>query len=181
LSMDESGLMLPRMAEVFDALRKGRHICSEDGGLFIVLRDHREAYETLFTNLGFDFREHPRGFFFFRGGAQLSEGAERMAVFMFVLIENLSTQGLPVEEALMTRRFDLGELPHFHGERSRQYMKEVGVATPDDVSSLLKNMDRLGFMVVAPDGTFCFRPPVCRFLELCTDFVEVAEKENIGE
>ncbi len=117
--MDESGLMLPHMAEVFDALRKGRHICSEDGGLYIALRDHREAYETLFANLGFDFREHPRGFFFFRGSAPLSEGAERMAVFMFVLIEDLSTQGLPVEESLMTRRFDPGEVPQFPGDRSR--------------------------------------------------------------
>ena len=175
--MDESCLMLPHMAEVFDVLRKGRHVCSEDGGLYIALRDHREAYETLFTNLGFDFYEHPRGFFFFRGGTQLSEGAERMAVFMFVLIEDLSSQGLPVEEALMTRLFDPRELPHFHGERSRQYMKEVGVATPEDLPSVLKKMEGHGFVDVAPDGTFRFRVPICRFLELCTDFIKVAEEE----
>ena len=170
--MNEPGLMLPNMAEVFDALRKGRHLCSEDGRVYLALRDHRDAYETLFSNLGFDFQEHPRGFFYFRGSSQLSEGAERMAVFMFVLIEALATQGHPVEEALMTRRFDLADLPHFQGERSRQYMKEVGVESVDDLPSLLKNMERLGFVEIAPDRSFRFRVPACRFLELCTDFID---------
>jgi hypothetical protein len=166
------------MAEIFDALRKGRHVCSEDGGLFLALRDNRDAYEMLFTNLGFDFQEHSRGFFYFRGDSQLSEGAERMAVFMFVLIEALATQGHPVEEALMTRRFNLNELPHFQGERSRQYMKEVGVGSADDLPALLKNMGRLGFAEVAPDRTFRFRVPVCRFLELCTDFIAKDEEDS---
>lgn len=179
--MDESSLMLPRMAEVFDALRKGRHVCAGDGGLFLALRDNRDDFEKLFTNLGFDFEEHSRGFFYFRGQDKLSEGAERMAVFMFVLIEALATQGHPVEEALMTRRFDPNELPHFQGERSRQYMKEVGVTSPDDLPALLKRMEALGFVDVAPDGTFLFRVPACRFLELCIDFIAKEEKENTDE
>lgn len=179
--MDESILTLPHMAEVFDALRKGRHICSEDGGLFLALRDNRDAFETLFTNLGFDFQEHPRGFFYFRGHENLSGGTERMAVFMFVLIEELATQGHPVEEALMTRPFDPNELSHFQSERSRQYMKEVGVASPDELSAVLKRMDALGFVDVAPDGSFRFRIPACRFLELCIDFVAMEEKEESNE
>jgi hypothetical protein len=178
--MDESSLMLPRMAEVFDALRKGRHVCSEDGAVYLALQDNRDAYGKLFTNLGFDFQEHPRGFFYFRGDSQLSEVAERMAVFMFVLIEALATQGHPVEEALMTRRFEPVALPHFQGERSRKYMKDVGVATADDLPALLKNMERLGFAEVAPDGTFRFRVPACRFLELCIDFVAKEEEASDG-
>jgi hypothetical protein len=169
------------MAEVFDALRKGRHVCPEDGAIYLAIRDHRDAYETLFENLGFNFREHPRDFFYFCGDAQLSESAERMAVFMFVLIEALATQGHPVEETLMTRRFDPRELPHHQAERSRQYMKEVGVPTPEDLPALLKNMERLGFTDVAPDGTFRFRVPACRFLELCTDFIAAEKEEESDE
>ncbi len=170
--MNESSLTLPYMANVFDALRKGQHVCSDDGALYLALRDNRDAYETLFSNLGFDFQEHPRGFFFFRGASQLNEKTERMAVFMFVLIEALATQGHSVEEALMTRRFDLNTLPHFHSDRSERYMKEVGVETANDLPALLKNLERLGFAEVAPDGTFRFRVPICRFLELCLDFIK---------
>lgn len=166
------------MAEIFDALRKGRHICLEDAALFLALRDNRNAYETLFTNLGFKFQEHSRGFYYFNGDAQLSDSAERMAVFMFVLIEALATQGDPVEEALMTRRFDPRELPHYQSARSRQYMVEVGLPSAEDLSNLLKNMERLGFVEVAPDGTFRFRLPACRFLELCTEFIPAEKTEN---
>lgn len=179
--MVSSAFQLPHMAEVFEALRKGRHVCLEDGALFLALREHRNDYEMLFTNLGFQFIEHPRGFFYFMGDSQLSDSSERMAVFMFVLIEALATQGDPVEEALMTRRFDPRELPHFQAARSRQYMIEVGVPTPDDLPNLLKTMDRLGFLDLAPDGSFRFRLPVCRFLELCTDFIKETSSEDTDE
>ncbi len=179
--MDNSSLNLPNMAKMFDALRKGKHLCAEDGELYLSLRDNRDAYETLFTNLGFNFQEHPRGFFYFRGDAQLSEGAEKMAVFMFVLIEALATQGHPIEETLMTQRFDIRELPHYQAARSRQYMKDVGLETAEHLSALLKNMERLGFTDVSPDGTFRFRVPACRFLELCTDFITMDEAEVSDE
>ena len=172
---------LPLMGKVFDALRKGRHICHDDGELFLALRDNKDEYEELFTNLGFNFREHRRGFFFFEGESQLGEIAERMAVFMFILIEDISTRGIPVEEALMTRLFDPGELPHFQGERSRQYMKQVGISGPDDLSNLLKRMEMYGFMKVQPNGSFRFRTPVCRFLELCTEFIDEADDMKVED
>lgn len=179
--MDKTFLELPYMAELFDALRKGRHICLEDGAIYLALRDNRDAYETLFSNLGFDFQEHTRGFFYFRGNTQLSDGAERIAIFMFVLIEALATQGHPVEEALMTQRYNPQELPHFQAARSRQYMKEVGLTSAEDLPGLLKNMERLGFTDVAPDGTFRFRVPVIRFLELCTDLIDIGKAEDSDE
>ena len=166
---------LPKMAEVFDVLRKGRHVCTEDGELYLALRDHRAAYAELFENLGFDFQEHARGFFYFRGTSQLSESAERMSVFMFVLIEAQATQGASVEEAIMTQRFDPAELPHFQMERYRMYMKEVGLNSASDLSVLLKAMERLGFVALAPDGTFRFRAPACRFLDLCLEMIEPEE------
>lgn len=176
--MDKSCLDLPHMAELFDVLRKGKHLCSEDGELFLTLRDNLKAYQILFKNLGFDFREHSRGFFYFRGNDQLSNSAEQISVFMFVLIESLATQGHPVEEALMTRRFTPLELPHFHSARSRQYMVEVGLPSEEDLSKLLRNMERLGFTDVAPDGSFRFRTPVCRFLDLCTDIINAENEEG---
>jgi len=181
--MSDETQTLPQMAEVFDALRKGRHICAEDGALYFALRDNRAAYEQLFTDLGFDFQEHARSFFYFRGTAPLSERAERMAVFMFILIEALATQGETVEESLMTRRFNPDELTHFQTERYRTYMREVGVNASSDLTDLLKAMERLGFVELAPNGTFRFRPPACRFLDLCLEMLpeDVEEETNAGE
>lgn len=163
---------LPHAAELFDALRKGRHLCVEDGELYFCLRDRRDEFAALFAMLGFDFQEHPRGFFYFRGSSALSEQAERMTLFMFILIEDLATRGEPVEESLMTARYDPATLPHFQGERTRQHLHEAGVKTQDDLSALLKQMERLGFLQGSPDGTFCFRPPACRFLDCCLRVLE---------
>lgn len=39
---------LPQLEEIFDALRRGRHLCTADGKPYGALRDNLAAYQDLF-------------------------------------------------------------------------------------------------------------------------------------
>jgi hypothetical protein len=158
---------LPRLREVFDALRRGGHLCPEDGELYWALRDHRDAYAALFERLGFRLEAHPRDFFYFRGEGNLSDAGARMALFVFVLVEALADQGAAVEEALLTRTFGVAELPHLGSERYRAYLREAGIEGEEGLEGVVRNLERFGFARRLGEGRFQFRPPAYRFLDLC--------------
>jgi len=160
---------LPRLEDVFKALRRGRHICLRDGGLYQAVKSKADGFTDLFRQLGFELVHHPRDFFYFVDRGNFTELSSRMAVFMFVLIEDLADRGDPVEETLMTRRFRVADLPHLVGDRYRRLMREAGVSTPADLDHALRTMERFGFCERLPDDSFAFRPPAYRFLDLCLD------------
>lgn len=170
---------LPRLEEVFDALRRGRHLCPEDGDLYWALRDHHAAYADLFGRLGFRLEAHPRDFFYFRGEGGLSDVGARMALFLFVLVEALADQGAPVEEALLTRTFAVPELPHLGSERYRAYLREAGVEGEEGLEGVVRNLERFGFARRLGEGGFRFRPPAYRFLDLC--LAALADAPAAGE
>jgi chromosome condensin MukBEF MukE localization factor len=169
---DKSVFALPELRDVFDSLRRGRHICPEDGKLYWALRDNLESYQELFRNLGFDLQVHPRDFYYFRGKDSLSPQASRMAVFVFILIEALSDAGEPVVDTLMTRAFAVQDLPHFKSARYRAYLKEVGAASNDDLRGAVRQLERFGFVQRLTEETFRFRAPAYRFFDICTQILK---------
>jgi len=168
----DSPFALPQLSLIFDALRRGRHLCSEDGKPYWALRDHFDAFQDLFHQLGFRLEQHPRDFFYFRGKDSLSPQASKMAVFVFVLIEALSDQGEPVVESMMTQVFSVPDLPHLKGARYRAYLKEAGAATDDDLRAIVRQMDRFGFAERLTDDTFRFRAPAYRFFDICIEILK---------
>ncbi len=160
-------LLIERLDEIFDELRRGRHISAEDGPLYWIIRDNFDCLKLLFEKLGFKLEAHQRDFYYFHGTGNLSDRSERMAVFMFILIEWLSDQGHQVEEALMTKHFKISELPHFHLERYAEYMKEAGLTGQDSLGEVLKNLERYGFAERMGADVFRFKAPVFRFVDLC--------------
>lgn len=176
--MTEDRFDLPHMEEVFDALRRGRHITLRDGELFQALQNHHEEYTELFGNLGFDLVHHSRDFYYFRDRNNFTDRASRIAVFMFILVEWLADQGEPVEETIMTRRFDVDDLPHLESERYVDYMREAGVRDRDDLVRVIQSMARFGFARRTGGGTLEFAPPIYRFLEMCMDMIDDGEEKG---
>ena len=174
-------LAIPRLSEIFEALRRGRHICSEDGDLYWAVRDNIEILERLFSGLGFRLETHPRDFYYFHGTGSLSDRSERMAVFMFILVEWLSDRGDRVEETLMTRKFDVGEMPHLQLERYRQYMNEAGIADENGIADIIRNLERFGFARRHGDRLFSFKSPVFRFVDLCYAVLEMDGESPEGK
>ena len=168
---------LPHLKQIFDDLRRGKHLAEGDGPHVHALREQTEAYARLFDALGFSLVHHPRGFFYFAAdpSANVTDQAGRMAVFTFILVESLADQGKPVEETLMTHTFNITELPHLTTDRFVTYMRDVGVTSLEDLRQVLKNMRRLGFAELVGDDLFRFRTPAYRFLDLCSELA--AEQE----
>jgi len=162
-----SPFALPRLKEVFEALRRGRHLCAEDGDLYWALRDNLDAYQDLLGHLGFRLAAHPRDFFYVEGEGNLSEASARMALLVFILVEHLADQGAAVEESLLTRTFQVAELPHLATERYRAYLKEAGVEGEEGLEGVLRNLERFGFLRRTGGAGFRFRTPAYRFLDLC--------------
>lgn len=176
---------LPRLAEIFDQLRRGRHICRDDGDIYWLLQNHRQAYEGLFGALGFRLEAHPREFFFFRGEGSLSKQAIKMALFFFILVEWRADLGDFVERALLDGEFEARDLPHLQVDRYRAAMRDVEVATPDDLLDVIRSMEGFGFAHRLDGDRFRLRTPALRFVDLCheilrRDDADRRPKEQLG-
>jgi hypothetical protein len=169
-------LELPHLAEVFEALRRGKHISVRDGDLFHALQKQESLFEALFAKLGFKLIRHTRDFFYFLDNANFTDLSARMAVFMFILVESLADRGEAVEDTVITRRFAYKDLPHLQGDRYQTYMREAGTTTPEDLAGIVRTMERFGFARRMDEETFCFDVPIYRFLDLCMDMANQAAK-----
>jgi hypothetical protein len=178
---------LPELADIFHALRRGRHINAADGSLFVHLCNHFAAYQTLLQDLGFRLKRHPREFFYLEDTANFTDIAGKMALFVFVLVESLADQGLPIEETMMSRSFALAELPHLHSDRYRELMREAEVTNAEQLGAIINYLDRYGFVCRKPDDQFEFLAPAYRFLDICQDYARRAEgtdargEEDVGD
>lgn len=177
----DSPFALPYLKEIFDALRRGRHLCADDGVLYLSLKENLENYQNLFRYLGFQLEEHARDFFYFRGKDSLSQQASRMSLFVLVLIESLADHGKPIVDTLMTETFTIPELPHLKTARFRNYLKEAGVIDEDGLRGIVRQLERFGFCQVQTDNSFRFRVPAYRFFDLCLEILEQDENSKAGE
>lgn len=163
---------LPGLQEIFEALRQGRHICQGDGKIYRQLSDHYNDFISLFRQLGFELKKHRRDFYYFHSPNSMSGQSEKMAVFMFILIESLADQGLAIEDTLMNQQFAYGNLPHLATARYREIMNQLEITNEDALIGIVNSMSRLGFVVGINDASFAFQTPVYRFLDICQDIVQ---------
>ncbi len=161
---------LPALADIFHALRRGRHISSADGAMFAHLCAHFEAYRVLLEDLGFTLRRHPREFFYLEDTSNFTDIAGKMALFIFILVEHLADRGLPIEDTLMSSTFAADDLPHLTGDRYRELMREAEVTSAEQLGGILLSLERYGFIRRKPDDRFGFLPPAYRFLDLCLQY-----------
>ena len=82
----DSVLELPHLAEIFEGLRRGKHISARDGDFFQNLKHQGSLYESLFARLGFKLVRHIRDFFYFFDTTNFTDLSARTAVFMFILV-----------------------------------------------------------------------------------------------
>ncbi len=171
----EKNAELPRLAEIFDALRKGRHLAPEDADLYFNLHNGDASYTDIFARLGFELKKHPRDFYYFQGETDISDTSSRMAVFMFILVETLADTGASAEERIMTSLFFVDKLEHLRRERYRDIMLEAGMPTEEELRQTLRTMERFGFLRMESPDSFRFKAPAYRFLDLCMELFKDSE------
>lgn len=161
---------LDHLADIFDDLRKGQHLCADDGPRFTSLHSRYDSYAALFKALGFELVKHDRGFYYFRAEAELGKEATQIAVFFFILVEAWSDAGQDIESvAFNPIGHRCSDLPHFTRESWRQCMTEAGVEGNPGLSELVRRMKNYGFTERIDEDMFRFRSPIWRFLDLCHD------------
>src|SRR3954468_112804 len=154
---------LPHLTEVFDRLRGGRHLCADDGAVFIALHADCESYATLFKSIGFDLIKHDHGFYYFGAETDLGKEATQLSVFFFVLVESWSDAGRDIEaSAFDPAGHRISELPHLSRESWRQCLAEAGIQSETELADLVKRMDRYGFTARIDEDRFRFRTPAWR-------------------
>lgn len=167
---------LHHIGELFDKLRSGRHLCADDGPLYLALRTEFEAYHAIFAALGFELVQHERGFCYFRSDAELGKEATLLAVFFFVLVEAWGDAGLDIEAtAFDAAGLRVADLPHLSRESWRRCMAEAGATTAEDLAEVVRRLDRHGFAERTDGDRFRFRAPAWRFFDLCRDVWQESE------
>ncbi len=156
---------LPLLREVFTELRKGKHLCLEDGPLYGALAAHRDDYQNLFTALGLNLVFHDRGFFYL-DDESAPRTAQRMILFTAILVETLDDQGINLDEKLLEIPILPDKLPHLRHEKYAKVMGEVDVTTEDSLLKVLEALRRYGLAEAKADGTWRFRTSAYRLLDI---------------
>jgi hypothetical protein len=167
-----------RLAEVFRSLRNGKHICRDDVVDYRDLDRNEEQYCALFAGLGYELVHHGQGFYYFKGGNQLStQRLQAITLFMLILFQDLEDRKFQEadrvwERTLLTRLFGVNELPHFQTAQRRSMLLTVGVTPETLYDKVLRPMARYGLLEMTGADRFQFRSPIYRFVDLCMKFAD---------
>jgi len=156
---------LPMLGEIFTELRKGRHLSIEDGPLYDALAANYETYKLLFTELRLDLVAHDRGFFYVDDDTA-PRTAQRMVLFMAILVEHLDDQGVNLDRDLTQIPILPSKLPHLQQEKYAQVMAEVDVRNEEALVKVMEAMKRYGLASPDPTGVWRLRTSAYRILDI---------------
>ncbi len=162
---------LPHLQELFDRLKRGYHLSSEDEPMFSAVAANHEAYAAYFAPLGLKLVRHPREFFYFdpEAAESVPETLPRIAVFSFILVDHAANAGRPIEDYLLNQHFLISKLPHFSLDRYAALLRQVEVEDSAGLRTVLKHMERLGWVKFVGEEEFRFLRPFHRVFDKCLD------------
>lgn len=173
---------LEKLEDIFRELSRGRHLSAADGDLFAALEKHPDDYQAVFKKLGFELVCDARGFYFFFGARATANNVNRLALFLYILIDWLADNGEGITAALAGKSFNVDQLPHLASERYLGYLQHVGIATPAELAETIRTMENFGFLALGGDGSFRLLPPAHRIVDACVaaglDTEKTAEEES---
>lgn len=159
-----------KLDSIFQLLSRGKHISIEEGEAWQLLNKSTSEYQEVFSALGFELVSDSRGYFYFHGSNRgLSDGTEKLALFVYVLVDWLADNGDNIIESLFTKEFEASSLPHLTNDRYKSYMSQVSISDQKELNFIVKNMSNLGFAKITQAEPIKFRllSPVWRMLETC--------------
>ena len=156
---------LPLLQTIFTELRKGRHICIEDGPPYEALAADPERYRNLFAALGLNLVCHGRGFFYL-DDESAPRTAQRMVLFTAILVETLDDQGVNLDLELTRIPINPSRLPHLQHEKYARVMAEVDVTSEEALLKVLDALKRYGLAEPLKDGSWRFRTSAYRLLDI---------------
>lgn len=166
--------MLPHLADIFDQLKRGCHLGPDDEPAFSVLCARYDEYAAYFAPLGLRLVRHDREFFYFEpdNPESVPDTLPRIAVFSFILIDHAANQGRPIEEFIFGQNFLIGSLPHFTLDRYTALLRQVEVHDVKGLETVLKHMERIGWVKSVGPEEFRFLRPFHRIFSKCLELAQ---------
>lgn len=162
---------LPYLRQIFDRLKRGYHLGPDDEPEFSVLSARFDEYAAWFEPLGMNLVRHEREFFYFEpdNPESVPDTLPRISVFSYILIDYAANQGRPIEEFIFGQNFLVSALPHFTLDRYTALLRQVDVHDVSDLTTLLKHMERIGWVKSLGPDEFRFLRPFYRVFSKCLE------------
>lgn len=183
-----------QLGEAFRLLRRGQHVCRDDGPVWFDLRDNAEAYRTVFRTLGYTLSDHPRGFYYFSDGQQSRPDVLSRLVYFFTCLFSDLDQGrfepgiIRWVDTLTDHNFSIPTLTdHMFTANDRQRVfAQLQVRRETFEKAVIGPLLRYGIASRPQSGSIRFRQGVYRFVEFfqaCADgnAIQKAAAELTGE
>ena len=171
---------LPHLTDIYDGLKRGYHLGPEDEPEFSALCQRSEDYAAFFSDIGLKLVRHEREFFYFEpdNPESVPDTLPRIAVFSYILIDHAANQGRPIEEFVFGQNFLVTAIPHFSLDRYTALLRQVDVHDLADVKTLLKHMERIGWVKWVSDDEFRFARPFHRVFSKCLEIASQPAEAN---
>ena len=174
---------LPHIQAIFARLKRGYHIGPDDEPEFSALCSPCfDEYAAWFDALGLKLIRHEREFFYFEpeNAESVPDTLPRIAVFSYILIDDAANQGRSsVEEFIFGQNFLLTALPHFTLDRYTALLRQVDVHDFEDLKTLLKHMERIGWVKWLGEEEFRFQRPFHRVFSKCIELAQRAQQQPV--
>lgn len=166
---------LPLLSELFAYLNSGKHVNRlSEPRLWAELERERDAYELLFSSLGYCLRIDGRGFAWFQqdeASSTISKTTRQLALLFMLIFEYQADLGLYLGrfvDWLVDQTLLLALV-----EKNRPLLEAEGLAEPDQLAQLLRTACNYGF-AVAEGSAWRLLPAVFRYLDR---FEELARED----
>ncbi len=170
---------LPHLTSIFDRLKRGYHLGPDDEPEFSALCGRPDDYAAYFAAIGLKLVRHEREFFYFEpdNPETVPDTLPRITVFSYIMIDYAANQGRPIEEFIFGQNFLVTALPHFTLDRYTAFLRQVDVHDLSDLRTLLKHMERIGWVKWLDEDEFRFLRPFHRVFSKCLEIADAAQSE----
>jgi hypothetical protein len=167
---------LPHLGDIFDRLKRGCHLGPDDEPFYSALMAQYPDYEAYFAPLGLKLIKHEREFFYFEpdNPESVPDTMPRIAVFSYILVDHAANQGQPIEDFIFGRNFLVSTLPHFTLDRYAALLRQVDVHDAKGLETVLRHMERIGWVKWLGVDEFRFLRPFHRVLSKCIELAQTA-------
>ena len=167
---------LPHLTNIFDRLKRGYHLGPDDEPEFSALCGRSDEYATYFAAIGLKLVRHEREKIPFElitdnMAAHLMKTEKIHAVL--VGADRIAANG---DTANKIGTYSLA-LPHFTLDRYAALLRQVDVHDLPDLQTLLKHMERIGWVKWLDEDQFRFLRPFHRVFSKCLEIADAAQSE----
>ena len=179
--IEASAFAIPGKKAVFQALVSGMHISLHSGELYRFLQEHPDDYKSEFKTLGYTLI-HEQDYYYLQAENENKNNdfSRKALVFISIMLESIANEGGDILETFFRANgFERDHLPHFSTERYHNYMQHLDINEEKQLTTLLKNMHRSGFIEYRDAENFIrFLSPCHRFLKISLEILDKHQQEK---